>query len=233
MRQGLQAVRRRPARARSGAKPADHLRVQPEFLDRVLDAAAHDPGVLDQRLRLVLKGAVAALPIEPEAQRRIEDGAGIEREVGSVERPVASVPGRTVGSEIMARGTASRIVRAKDGDPRTGVRRAQTLSGSSSRGSGDRRSPALRACRWHAAPAAAPGPAGKRSDRKGRPQKTPVARQSSARRSRSRRVGSGRRRGSVFHLRKHCFSDKRRFLEDLQGNRLRVSSRLRNILLQL
>ncbi len=211
-----------------GAKPADHLRVQLQLADRVFDAAAHDPGVLDQRLRLILKGAEAAFPVEPEAERRIEDGAGIEREVGPVERPVASAPGRTVGAQIMARGTASRIAERKTGVPEQAFAEQNFERDPPAVAPGPA-TPALRR-RRHAAPAAAPGPAGAiRLQR--RPQR---------RRLRDRAPPDAAKSsrwfwllpGSVFHLRKHDFSDKRRFPG---GSRqpVTVSSRLRTILLQL
>ena len=59
--------------------------------------------MVQHRLCLRLEGAKITLPVQAKAERRVEDGAGVECKLGSIEGFVAPMAVRTIGPYIVTR----------------------------------------------------------------------------------------------------------------------------------
>src|SRR6516164_7876764 len=66
--------------------------------------------MVQHRLCLRLEGAKITLPVKAKAERRVEDGAGVERKLGSVESLVTLLAVRAIGPYIVARRARPRPV---------------------------------------------------------------------------------------------------------------------------
>jgi hypothetical protein len=76
--------------------------VSPKPVEDLRDRHPHDAALLEQRGGLRFEGTEFSRPAEPEAQRCVEDSAGIERQLGAIVVNLALGGVRAVGAGVVA-----------------------------------------------------------------------------------------------------------------------------------
>src|SRR5215471_1767521 len=92
------------------AEPTHHFRIRSQPAKDLIDARCHGARIGERSLSLRLEGAKPPLPAEPEAERGVEDRAGIEWKLHSVGTCVAPIAVRSVAARVMTRRAGTRTV---------------------------------------------------------------------------------------------------------------------------